>query len=769
MEWTREKKYRIVVAVVEILLLLCCILDFIMPRKNWEIEPINYQAESGIYMEEFLGEEGGYYIDNSMEYDGKSITTVPVTLPRGSYRITMHYKTEESGQTYWFTSENELDIPIWDRQVEGLDAEKDSMTVPLDTNYEIENFQISFQYGGNNYLLVQNVSIEQTRKQERVQLFGAILIIILLEICIKVRKDMWWSSLPTEKKICFLSLVGIVLLASIPLWNDYIYTGHDLQFHLIRIEGIRQGLLDGQFPVRMQPAWLNGKGYAAGIFYGDTLLYIPAFLRLIGFSLPMAYKSYIFLMNVATAFISWICFRKIFGKNYAALLSAALYTLAPYRLSCIYIRAAVGEYTALLFYPIIFYGLYQIFTKDTGEDSYKKCWLIPAIGYAGLIQSHIISCEMAAVFTIMTCLFMWKKVIQPKRFLELVKTVAGMILFSLWFLIPFLDYMRDNLQVKQTSDFAGLQKRAAFLSELFSPFFMGQGVSDNIYDRVGKTGNLSYAIGLPLLLAGILFLVYYLVSKEKENSRVQRLGVFSLVGAIIAIFMCSNCFPYDKLASLNEGLEFAVKNLQFPWRFEGMAGLFLAVCGGCFLCVFEKKKYCKENAIMVCLVTMLAVGMFISNLVYTNNTQVIRNENDLGYTGIGAAEYLLEGTDQDKILKMSSPEGENIQIDSYEKEYTNVKITCHNLSSNENKVEIPLLYYRGYKAQNLQTQQDMKISMGEYGAVAVTLPGNFQGEIEVYFQSFWYWHLAEAVTLLFVIFLFVRLFKGKIKILHREA
>ena len=104
--------------------------------------------------------------------------------------------------------------------------------------------------------------------------------------------------------VCYLV---IILMASIPLFNNYLIRGHDIYFHLMRIEGLAQGLGAGEFPVRIQPAWYDGYGYAVSVFYSDLFLYPAALLRLLGISLQDAYKVYVVLCNVATTLISGYC------------------------------------------------------------------------------------------------------------------------------------------------------------------------------------------------------------------------------------------------------------------------------------------------------------------------------------------------------------------------------------------------------------------------------------------------------------------------------
>ena len=111
----------------------------------------------------------------------------------------------------------------------------------------------------------------------------------------------------------------------------YLIWGVDLWFHLLRIEGVAQGLRAGQFPVRIQPDWMNGYGYPVSVFYGDGVLGIAELLRWIGFPLQTAYKVYVYVISFGTFMTAWYAFRRLFGEEKIALTGAAIYVLAPYR------------------------------------------------------------------------------------------------------------------------------------------------------------------------------------------------------------------------------------------------------------------------------------------------------------------------------------------------------------------------------------------------------------------------------------------------------
>ena len=107
----------------------------------------------------------------------------------------------------------------------------------------------------------------------------------------------------------------------------------------------------------MDPAIINEKGYPFSLMYSDVFLYPAAVLRILGFSLQTSYKVYVASITVATVGITFYALRKMFRSDCAALLGTALYTLSFYRLTNVFVRAAVGEYTAMAFLPLVVYGL----------------------------------------------------------------------------------------------------------------------------------------------------------------------------------------------------------------------------------------------------------------------------------------------------------------------------------------------------------------------------------------------------------------------------
>ena len=135
-----------------------------------------------------------------------------------------------------------------------------------------------------------------------------------------------------------LALAGITLLACLPLFSNYLYFGHDLEFHMQRIAAMAAELSYGQFPVRLTTTTLNGYGYASPLCYCELFLLLPALLYNLWLPLRTCYQVYLFAVTLVTCLIAYFSFARITASRRLGLLGALLYTLSAYRLTCVYPR-----------------------------------------------------------------------------------------------------------------------------------------------------------------------------------------------------------------------------------------------------------------------------------------------------------------------------------------------------------------------------------------------------------------------------------------------
>ena len=211
----------------------------------------------------------------------------------------------------------------------------------------------------------------------------------------------------TRPLFLILCLLGVTLLACGPFLTGGLWHGSDLGYHLRRIENIAMGLAAGQFPVRIQSDWVNGCGYAVGVFYGDALLYAPALLRLAGVPVSAAYDAYLFGITLCTAAAGYYAGRRLGGGRCACAAGAVLYTLSAYRLCDVTDRAALGEYTALAFLPLVAAGFWRTLRPDRAR---LPGWALLVLGLSGVLQSHLLSFEMTVLLLALAALLCARQV-----------------------------------------------------------------------------------------------------------------------------------------------------------------------------------------------------------------------------------------------------------------------------------------------------------------------------------------------------------------------
>lgn len=682
------------------------------------------------------------------------IETPAEVLNRGSYEITLEYQTDSDSITFSATSTYGSSMATDDFQNVQLSSGTTKYSFPLTASSTMQGFHLEFNASKDASLQLQNIKIAENNMLKRSTL-GIVLILCVSVNFLLLFYFKFWIKADRSSKIIIFALILLCVILSIPAMDTYAVTGHDLEFHLVRIEELKSNLLNLQFPSRIQGGWLNKAGYAVSVFYGDLFLYFPALLRLCGFSISISYNCYIILFNIMTILISYYCFRNIFKNRYLGLLGSLLYSGSYYRMSNIYVRSAVGEYTAITFFPLIALGLYQIFTDDPKSKNYKYTWILPALGYSGLIQSHILSCEIAGFITMITCLILIHRTLHPKRFIALFKTVLATLLLNAGFLIPFLDYMRGNYRFNDPSLNNMIQSKGAFLSDLFIPFPHIGGRATTAADRLYSATPMPTSIGLAL--TGILFLIVFLLfcSRPPKKDPLWRYTCFCFILAFLTLWMTTCLFPWDALYQTHSILTTLVKSIQFPWRFLGVVTLFISLSSGAVIIIIQKQfsfTHAKYIFVLITMCSLMSLSWFISNLhdniYYTNY-----NSNSLSHTLIGKGEYLPQGTDKETLLTFSGEFPDAVEISELIHESGLIRLSCINTSDTPQNIEVPLLYYPYYQAYEIKTKNRFDIRPGKNNVIQVTIPSNYRGNLEVSFHEPIHWRFSELISLISILVL----------------
>ena len=525
--------------------------------------------------------------------------------------------------------------------------------------------------------------------------------------------------------ISFLILLTFSLFSSSPLMTDHLIYGHDLRCHTGRIDGIRNAFMDGQLIPFIIPDAFNGFGVLL-FEYPWLFLLIPAFLRLCDVSMVLSYEVFLFFINTATAFVCFFSVRSLlvnisFPRNVSttdmsgnasvshhgrlkltliSLICSLFYTLSTYRLSDVYIRAAMGEMLAMIFLPLLVVGLYHICAGD------KNKWWILLIALTGILQSHILSCVLIIPLMILVLLPFMNQLLGEGRWIRLLYAVISFILLNLWYIIPFVKFFLLPLNTEAFTQY-WVTNNIVHLKELFLTS-VHTGFADD--DRFTPSLGLSALVSI---IFCVIVLTIRLVSernarkisqaadvypdKDKSLAPYLRFNIICLSSAFIFIIVSSELIPWDYLEVHFPHLWKCIHMIQFPYRF-----LTLAMVCILFSLALSLYELSVSKSPSNCLVPVLALILTVSIIdsetlmdIYSSCNWVTFKTYSGGFVSYTPEDYLPAGINTETFSDQS-PLISSGEITEYSKNGTNITFTYS--SDEAAAVTLPLNYYPCYRA-----------------------------------------------------------------------
>lgn len=661
-----------------------------------------------------------------------------------NYEVTVGNRANAAGWVQVRSYENPSNVRYNTIQlVDGYTEQTDRMWITSLSTVEDLDFKVFF--AGTGTLQVQSIVIEELLIWRVTRVLGAILLFALMNFC--------YIYLFSTKKVTDRNMIAGIMLtifvSSLPAFNDFVVGGHDLPFHLSRILSLGRTLESGRIWAPIEYDMVNGYGYPTPLFYGQLFLYLPAFLYLMAIPIHTCYQIYVICINAATCLISYYCCKKISKNSQIALFGAAFYTLAAYRISNVYVRAAVGEYTAMVFLPLVVLGFWLVYTKDEKKIAWRE-YLPIIIGLTGVLHSHVLSTEITAVFIMITCIILWKRTIKKNRFIALCKAAGITILVNLAFLVPFLDAMKMNTSVK-TAEAGTLQESGAYLVQLFGVFMTSSGKS---LEKL--QGDMPICLGFASLIDLVLFAWCYSKRDEwKTDSEIDiKAGAVAAVLAVIAILFSLAAFPWDSLKLINKTLGKYACVIQFPWRYLTIATVlctFVAIIAIAYMYQFNKVKEAKAAMMIMLVFVMINAGhlfMEYPNVSITTQLYAATSPKDT-IANIYGGEYLLDGTDTVACLsRQVTPSTQEVITNNYVYNNGVTTLECTSNSQQQTYVEIPVFNYTHYHAYDMESGDELEITQGTNQCIRVMLPAGFQGKIQVKYVIPVVWYIASVISMI---------------------
>lgn len=524
---------------------------------------------------------------------------------------------------------------------------------------------------------------------------------------------------------CIVLLIGAAVI-SCPWFTLQTLTSDDMLYHLNRIEGIKEGLLAGQFPVRIHAFQLNGYGAPDGIFYPDVLLYLPALLRILGFPLGVANNIFCVFMNFFTVFLAWYAFSLLGHSIRFGAVASLLYLGSWYHLLNLYVRYDVGEISAMAFFPLALVGLLYILQRDVQR------WPLFVIGSVGIFQAHVWSSIFWVLCVLLIVCICWRRLYEVERRWMLFKSFGIILLLHLWFIVPFLSFYMGM-------DF---NKAHSFLPIAGSGF------------DAGDLWSNQFMCGWPIFLGALVLFLQGL--RQKGNGELQHIGNIMLFAGVILSWLATNLFPWASIESVPMLLHFTAM-LQYPRRFLELSAVllpFAAAIGFCQLVKHFKWKVqiLAVGSIVFCVWNIFAIThlpILLNGKVYPVRSYKMYTEKNIpSFVPYLGDDYLYKGM---AFQKLKNHEGESRSgkeiysqaiLEKVQKQGTTFKVFY--TTAAPASLEIPLIYYPGYKAVDGAGKQLMIKETADH-IIQVELPSG-SGFVHVYYDGLVRTHIADGIS-----------------------
>ena len=750
-----------VVVGIEIIVLLIILITCFEKKRKYDVPVDSIKAENaeGVLV---TYSENGVHVQNTDSQDKPlQFFSEKQKMSSGTYELTIEYISErslenpsynlhdKSATCCFISATNPSAIKMNDIVLDDGHSVVNGR-VRIATGSFLDDVQLSMYYTGNGQLQVKKIHLEELVAGRWMRLLGFINLFTVIDILYLMfmgnTTDQIIRSLLKKKK-AFIGILGITIVASIPYFADFIFVGHDMDFHMQRIVAVAEELENHQFPVRIDSGTLNDYGYVNSLYYCDIFLYIPAILYNCTLLLYRCYQIYGALINFGTVAIAYFVYNKMTNDKIIALLGAALYALSAYRLTNVYIRAAVGEYTAMMFLPLVVYGVWKIYVS---EKPTLKIYLPLALGVAGIAQCHVLTMEMVVLFLILICILAFRKTFKVNRIVAYIKAALIAVLLSAWFIVPFISSM-CNMKVNANTINNKIQSSGLYPIQLINIFMGGSG--DSV---VGMRGEMPLTIGLPLIM-GIVIVLYCCF--HRTQWRLEKFGLYTTLRicfgfAILSSLMTMYFFPWDYIENifgLNVSTLFGA--VQYSWRYLSLTMIFLVTAMVISMYILKSNSITVYKKCLKYLVLMMimSTGVFFWNFSGDALEYCYETMDNASTMYVGGGEYLPVNTDRDKLY-VTRPEtnSQDIVLDNYEKVSGIAFLTCNNNGYTEAEITFPILKYDNYKVYDQESRREYMIQTGDNNRIKVAIEAGYNGTLCVEYVPPVLWRIAEVVSLVSV-------------------
>ncbi|HET7098727.1 MAG TPA: glycosyltransferase [Patescibacteria group bacterium] len=372
-------------------------------------------------------------------------------------------------------------------------------------------------------------------------------------------------------------LVPIILLTllTIPAFYNLLRPGFfpmqdDLQ--AFRVYEMDRCYDDLQIPCRWVPDAGYQYGYPQFNFYPPFPYYIGAGLHRVGIQYIDSVKILFVAGYILSAMAMYLLISTLFKSSWAGIVAGAIYTYIPYKAVEVYVRGALSEFWAQIFFPLIFWAIYKLI--KSGEKKYV-IWL--GVSIAFLATTHTLMTMIFAPIAGLWAIY-W---LFSEKWNNLIKVVWGGLFgfgLSAFFLLPVI-FEKKFVHVESLlSGYFDYRAHFVSLYKLFLSTEWGYGSSGFPNEQLNLSlGIIQWVVGLGAIILAL--------ANFKKNRKFSLLAFYLSLVTLFSIFMIhmKSSFIWTMIPPL--------WYLQFPWRFLAVSIFLLCLLTGFFIHFSGKYKY----------------------------------------------------------------------------------------------------------------------------------------------------------------------------------
>lgn len=522
-------------------------------------------------------------------------------------------------------------------------------------------------------------------------------------------KQDWWS---------FLIIVSVGLLAGYWLLLPGYFNMHD-DLQMMRQLVMDECFRDLQIPCRWTPHMGYGFGFPLFNYYPPLPYLVGQLIHVLGFSFVDTVKLTFLLSFVLSGITMYLLAREFWGKL-GGVMSAVFYVWAPYHSVDIYVRGAMNEAWALVWFPLALWSSYKLIL----DNKFVNIVLLTLSLMLLLLSHNLMAMIFAPLFGVWVLFWLLKE----KKW----SVVPQFIISGVWalglaafFTIPvFLEQKLVHVETLVEGYYEYIAHFASTNQLLLSRFW-GYGPSAwTTDDKMSfQIGHLHWGLSI-LILTLALYRIYR--KRKFENLTILVLSFFSF-GWFFAFMAQTRSTPI--WLALNDFIKF----VQFPWRFLTLVILCFSFLAGSLTLFYGYGK----GSLKFVIVLVFSVGLILLNKDYFKPESLGPLTDQEKFSGAawelqqtaGIYDYLPNGAKtapkapQKTLAEIKNGEGEISET----KQITNYAEFLVNVKSDEAYLEIGIFEFPGWRVYVDGKITQTKVGNDELGRMHITIPrGNHQ-------------------------------------------